>query len=167
MNQFWDWIVRHLGTGLPPEQLDFSQVVSRGLIIFFLALILMRVGHKRSLARKTAFDTAFVVIVGAVLARAVNGSSPFFPTIGVSCFLVFIHRLLSLAAFRWPRFENLLKGRPDILLQDGRTLPQAMRRHDISASDLDEDLHLRGHRAAKEISVARLERSGDISFVEK
>lgn len=167
MNQLWDWIGRHLGIGLPPEQLDFSQVAFRGLIIFFLALFLMRVGHKRSLARKTAFDTAFVVIIGAILARAINGSSPFFPTIGVGCLLVLVHRLLALAANRWPRMEELLKGRSDILLQDGQILTRAMRRHDISASDLDEDLHLSGHREVEEISVARLERSGDISFAEK
>jgi uncharacterized membrane protein YcaP (DUF421 family) len=167
MSEIWNWIVRVLGIDLHPEKLVFSQLILRAVIIFFVALVLMRFGHKRSLARKTAFDTAFVIIIGAVLARAINGSAPFFQTIGISLLLVLLHRLLGLLAYRWPAFEDLIKGTPDVLLREGEMLPQAMRHHDVSRGDLEEDLHLCGHDSVKEIAVARLERSGDISFVEK
>ena len=167
MNEIWNWTVRLLGIGLRPEKLIFSQLLLRAVSIFFVALVLMRFGHKRSLARKTAFDTAFVIIIGAVLARAINGSGPFFQTIGISFLLVFLHRLLALFAYRWPTFEDFIKGTPDVLLRDGETLPRVMRRHDVSTSDIEEDLHLCGHESVKQIALARLERSGDISFVEK
>jgi hypothetical protein len=42
-----------------------------------------------------------------------------------------------------------------------------MRAHDISGGDLEEDLYLRGHRSLEEVALARLERSGDISFIKK
>jgi uncharacterized membrane protein YcaP (DUF421 family) len=164
MNGFWDSVVGLLGLNLKPETLSFAQLTCRALIIFTVALILMRLGHKRSLARKSAFDTTFVIIVGAVLARAINGSGPFFPTIGISCILVALHWALAHVAFRSPGFESLIKGRADDLVHDGRKLPEAMRRHAVSSSDLDEDLHLRGHRSIDGIARARIERSGDISF---
>ncbi len=151
---------------MQPEKLVFSQLAFRAVIIFFVALALMRIGHKRSLARKTAFDTAFVVIVGAILARAINGSGPFFSTIGIAALLVLLHRALCFIAIRSQGFESLIKGRSDVLLREGQPLGDAMRRHAISKGDL-EDLHLCGHRRAEEIALARLERSGDISFVGK
>ena len=54
-----------------------------------------------------------------------------------------------------------------MLLRDGHTLPQSMRRVNVTEGDLDEDLHLRGHGGVGEIALARLERSGDISFIAK
>ena len=167
MNPFWNSVVSLLGLDLKPETLSFSQLVCRTLVIFFVALILMRLGHKRSLAQKTAFDAAFVIIIGAVLARAINGSAPFFGTIGIACLLVVLHWGLAFIAIRSPGFEKLIKGRPDDLLRAGRKLPEAMQRHGVSSSDLEEDLHLCGHRSTAGIALARLERSGDISFAEK
>lgn len=167
MNAFSNWLDRLLGLNLQPEQLDFAQLAVRAIIIFVVALALMRLGHKRSLTRKSAFDMALVVIFGAILARAINGSGPFFPTIGAAFVLVALHRLLAFAAFRWPHFENLIKGRPDTLLRGGRPLRESMRRHDVSTSDLEEDMHLCGHNVLEEIEIARLERNGKISFIKK
>jgi uncharacterized membrane protein YcaP (DUF421 family) len=167
MNSFWNSVGNLLGLDLKPEMLTFPQLICRTLIIFFVALILMRLGHKRSLAQKTAFDAAFIIIIGAVLARAINGSAPFFGTIGIACLLVVLHWGLVFIAIRSPGFEKLIKGRPDDLLRGGKELPEAMRRHGVSSSDLEEDLHLCGHRSPSEIALARLERSGDISFAEK
>ncbi|HEY1582230.1 MAG TPA: YetF domain-containing protein [Chthoniobacterales bacterium] len=161
----WHFILQLLGIGLRPEQLDLEQVVLRALIIFGIALAFMRLGHKRSLARKTAFDTAFVVIFGAMLARAINGSGPFFPTIVAAGVLVLLHRLLGSLAEHSEKFENLIKGRPDELLRDGRVLAEKMRAHRISKEDLAEDMHLRGHADTAAIALARLERSGEISFI--
>lgn len=167
MQNFWQPIVRALGTDLRPEELSVGQVTLRAVVIFIIALALIRLGHKRSLARKTAFDTVLVVIFGAILGRAINGSAAFFPTIVGAIVLVILHYLLSFIAQRSERFEKLIKGKPDVLLKDGKTLPKKLRRHSISKQDIEEDLRLRGHRGFENIEVARLERSGDISCVEK
>jgi uncharacterized membrane protein YcaP (DUF421 family) len=165
MEAFHDFFGAWLGLGSRPEQLTVVQVVSRAVIIFIIALTFVRLGHKRSLARKTAFDTALVVIFGAILARAVNGSGPFVPSIAAGAVLVLLHRLLASIAYHWEGFDRLIKGRPDILLNEGDFLPKKMRRHKISREDIFEDMRLRGHPDAGAIAAARLERSGDISFI--
>lgn len=167
MNVFWSWLSQALGLGWKPELLTFPQLIWRALIIFGIALVLMRVGHKRSLTRRTAFDMAFIVIIGAILARAINGSAPFFGTIGISCLLVALHRLFAFIASRSPGFERLIKGTPVELVQGGERIRKQMRRHDITDADLEEDMHLSGHTSCEQIAVARLERSGDISFAKK
>ena len=165
MDAIWNWIVLVLGIGQEPKSLGGGQVALRAVIIFICALALIRFGHKRSLARKTAFDTVFVVIFGAILARAINGSAPFFATIGAALVLVLLHRFLAFFAYHSRAFERLIKGDPDVLLREGVQVREQMKAHKISPADLGEDLRLRGHASAEEIAAARLERSGDISFI--
>ena len=55
------------------------QISLRGIIVFVVTLITIQLGHKRSLSRKTPFDAALLVILAAVLSRAINGSAAFFP----------------------------------------------------------------------------------------
>src|SRR3954447_16280508 len=99
MNAIYDFCAPLLGLGVEPKDLTFLQISLRGIIVFVATLIMVRLGHKRSLARKTAFDAILIVILASVLSRAVNGSAAFFPTLGGSLVLVVVHRLFALAAF--------------------------------------------------------------------
>jgi len=78
MNTFSQLLHTLLGIGTEPRELTFLQVSVRGVIVFIATLIMVRLSSKRSLAEKTAFDAVFVVIIGSMLARAINGSEPFF-----------------------------------------------------------------------------------------
>jgi uncharacterized membrane protein YcaP (DUF421 family) len=127
----------------------------------------MRCGHECSLARKTAFDTTFVVIFGAIMARAINGSGPFFPTVIGAAVLVFLRRLRSTLAEHSEKFEVLIKGQPAVLLRNGDVFTEQMRARNISPRDLGEDMYPRGHRATEEIELARFERSGEIGFIRR
>ncbi|MBA2434478.1 MAG: DUF421 domain-containing protein [Chthoniobacterales bacterium] len=95
MQTIWTALYSVLGLASEPKDLTFFQVSLRGLIVFIAALIIIRMGDRRSLAQKSVFDLAFIVIVGSVLARAINGSGPFFATVGGSFVIVLLHRLLA------------------------------------------------------------------------
>src|SRR5437899_11560451 len=94
MNAFYNLIDPWLGLGAEPKDLTFMQISLRGVIVFLATLAMIRIGHKRSLARKTAFDAVLIVILASVLSRAINGSSAFFATIGGGVVIVLVHRLL-------------------------------------------------------------------------
>jgi uncharacterized membrane protein YcaP (DUF421 family) len=168
MSPYYDSFSRLLGLGLEPRDLTFLQISLRGAIVFIATLIMVRLGPKRSLARKTAFDAILIVILASVLSRAVNGSAAFFPTLGGGLILVLIHRLFAAAAFHSHWFGCLIKGAPDLIVEDGQVNRNNMRRNHISMHDLQEDLRLDAETEDLErIKVARIERSGDISFIKK
>jgi uncharacterized membrane protein YcaP (DUF421 family) len=155
-----------LGIGTEPRNLTFLQVSVRGVIVFIATLIMIRLSSKRSLAEKTAFDAVLVVIIGSMLARAINGSEAFFPTLGAGFVLVIMHRLFGMAAYYSHAFGSLVKGKPVLLVQDGRVQRKNMLREHISKHDLEEDMRLSAETDdLSKIQVARLERSGDISFI--
>ena len=64
-------------------------------------------------------------------------------------------------------FGVLIKGRPDMIIDDGDLLLGAMRRNHISRHDVEEDLRLAAKtQDLKDIRAGYVERSGDISFIE-
>jgi uncharacterized membrane protein YcaP (DUF421 family) len=166
MNAFYDFIAPTLGLGIEPRDLTVLQISLRGIIVFVATLLMVRLGHKRSLARKTAFDAVLLVILASVLSRAINGSAAFFGTLGGGLVLVLLHRLLALIAYHSHWFGIIIKGRPDRIVEDGDLVIGAMRRNHISRHDLEEDLRLSAQvERINNIKVARVERSGDISFI--
>ena len=147
---------------------ELCSISLRGVIVFLITLITMRLGHKRSLARKTPFDAVLLVILAAVLSRAINGSAAFFATLGGGVVLVVLHRLFAFLAFYSHGFGILVKGRPDVIVRDGQSDLAMMWRNHVSTHDLDEDMRLGAHTDdVSTIRVARVERSGDISFIKK
>jgi uncharacterized membrane protein YcaP (DUF421 family) len=168
MNAFWNSCASLLGLGMEPGNLTFIQISLRGIIVFLVTLAAVRLGHKRSLSRKTPFDAVLLVILAAVLSRAINGSAAFFPTLGGGVVLVLLHRLFAFLTFYSHRFGVLVKGRPDVIVCDGKCDVTMMWRNHISMHDLDEDMRLSAHTDdLSQIRIARVERSGDISFIKK
>jgi len=168
MNAFWNSFETLLGLGVEPRNLTFVQISLRGIIVFLVTLAAVRLGHKRSLSRKTPFDAVLLVILAAVLSRAINGSAAFFATLGGGVVLVALHRLFAFLAFYSHRFGILVKGRPDVIVRDGQCDVAMMWRNHVSTHDLDEDIRLSVHiDDLSNIRIARVERSGDISFIKK
>src|SRR5882757_9663891 len=168
MSALWNAFETLLGLSVEPKNLTFVQISLRGIIVFVAALAMVRLGHKRSLSHKTPFDAVLLVILASVLSRAINGSSAFFATIGGSVVLVLLHRLFAHMAYYSHAFGILVKGRPDIIVRDGQCDFRMMLRNHISVHDLEEDLRLDAQMEdASKVRVARVERSGDISFIKK
>ena len=166
MNTFSQFFEALLGLGVEPKQLTFLQIALRALIVFVTTLIMVRLASKRSLAEKTAFDAVLIVVIASMLARAINGSAPFFATLGTGFVLVFLHRLLGVAAYYSHGFGILIKGKAEVLVENGRLQRSNMCLNHISEHDLEEDM--RRDAATDDLSrikVARVERSGDISFI--
>jgi uncharacterized membrane protein YcaP (DUF421 family) len=168
MNAFTNFLPWMIGPDGQPNDLTILQLCLRAFIIFILGLAMVRIGDRRSLSEKTGFDTLFLVLMGAVLARAINGSAAFLTTIGCAIFLMLVHRVFAFIACRSHAFGKLIKGNNVVLVSDGQIDWKAMKRHLVSKHDLEEDLRLSAQtEKISEIRAARLERSGDISFIKK
>jgi len=157
-----------LGLGVQAADLTFLQVALRGIVVFVAALVIVRCGDRRFLSQKTAFDAVLGFVLASMLARAVNGTASFFPTLGGGFVLVLLHRLLAYWSRRSHAFGVLIKGRSDIIVQDG-TLDEAIaRRNCLSEHDILEDLRLNGNVAdMRDVSLAVFERTGHVSVVRR
>jgi uncharacterized membrane protein YcaP (DUF421 family) len=168
MNALQNLFLTFLGPDGKASELTLLHISLRSLFIFIIGLALVRIGDRRSLSEKTAFDAIFIVLIGSMLSRAINGTAPFFTTIAAGIVLMVIHRACAFGACKSHAFGKLLKGRPVTLVRNGKIDYAEMRRSLVSEHDLEEDLRLEAKTEdVSTIATARLERSGDISFIKK
>src|SRR4051812_28128826 len=93
------------GTG---KDLTVLQMSARSVVVFILALILLRISGRRSFGLRSPLDNIISIILGAVLSRAIVGASPFLPVIAGSTTLVLIHRLIAYGIVHHPGFSKMV-----------------------------------------------------------
>jgi uncharacterized membrane protein YcaP (DUF421 family) len=166
MSILFDQLYWVLGLGIEPKDLTFWQVSARGVVVFLSALIMLRLGDKRFLSKRSAFDAVLGFILASMLARAVNGSVAFFPTIGAGFVLVGLHRLLAFLTRETHWFGNIIKGKAELVISNGAIDRAVMKANDLSEHDLLEDLRMNGNIGEiKRVKAAYYERNGQLSVV--
>lgn len=158
-------IVRLFGEG---ENQTVLQMSLRAMVIFIITLILLRIAGRRSFGMKSPFDNIIVILLGAILSRAVVGASEFLPTIGAATVIAVLHRLGAWLGALNLRFGVLIKGQKIVLFKNGRLDSDNMRRALISESDLYASLRNNMNvESFDSIESAYMENNGQISFVKK
>jgi len=149
------------------KDLDALQMSMRALVIFFIALVLVRIGGMRAFGRRSSFDSVILVGLGSVITRAIYGASPAIPIVAALVVLVVVHRLVAMLTARVPRVERFVKGTVQVLYHDGETNERAMRRAGISPTDLDEAARSRAQTYSHhDVREVRLETSGELTVIE-
>lgn len=168
MDNLWEGLRWALGIGTDPKTYNILQVSLRAFVIYLGGLAILRIGENRFLGKFTAFDIILGFVLGSILSRAVNGSGPLIPSLVATALLVILHYLLAKTAFHTRRLGDLIKGRPEPLVRDGRILWEGMRRKSLSERDLEEALRLNaGLESCDQVKEARFERNGDVSVIKK
>jgi uncharacterized membrane protein YcaP (DUF421 family) len=155
-----------LGLNLESRDLTFLHMALRCVVVFIASLVMVRFAKKRFLPHKTAFDAILFFIFASMLSRAINGSAPFFPTLGTGFVLVALHRMLAFLACKCHTLGQWIKGSETILVKEGEVVSEALRAHSLSEEDLLEELRLNGNVSClTDVAEARYERSGEISVI--
>jgi uncharacterized membrane protein YcaP (DUF421 family) len=147
-------------------ELSVLQMICRAIVVFVIALILIRVAGRRSFGMHSAFDNVITLLLGAVLGRAAVGASPFVPTIAACAVIVLLHRVFAWLAVRSHWFGFVLKGDPIPVFADGAVISKNLYRSLISRRDLAEEIRVRLHRDSfAGIERVFVERNGEVGIV--
>jgi uncharacterized membrane protein YcaP (DUF421 family) len=166
MQQLVNIFVENLG--LHADSLSATQMMLRTVVVYFVALALVRVGEKRFLGKNTAFDVILGVMLGSLVSRAITTASAFHQIFAAGIVFVSLHWLMAVIAFHSDRLGTFFKGHERKLIDDGRIDWHAMRKSHISKNDLLGALRRNGNLDEPEqVKRAILERSGDISVLKK
>jgi uncharacterized membrane protein YcaP (DUF421 family) len=151
------------GRNLNPWQMGM-----RAIVVFLVALALIRVSGRRSFGQRSAFDSVVVILLGATLSRAIVGASPFVATVLASFLIVLCHRLLALACTHSRKIERLVAGVEREVFHNGSFDTREMNAALITPTDVQESVRQKtGSRSMDNVAAAILERNGDISVIRK
>ncbi|SDE02501.1 Protein of unknown function [Dyadobacter soli] len=150
------------------ENQTVLQMSLRAVVIFIITLLLLRIAGRRSFGMKSPFDNIIVILLGAILSRAVVGASEFVPTIAAATVIAVLHRIGAWFGALNLRFGALIKGQKIVLFQNGKLEKENMRRALVSESDLYGCLRSSMNvENFNTIESAYMENNGQISFVKK
>ena len=150
------------------RNLTVLQMGCRGIAVFVIAFILIRVSGRRSFGMRTPLDNIIAVLLGAVLSRAVVGASSFAAVVFAGLVIVVVHRGCGWLISKHNGIERFLEGEKILLFENGKFLPRNMERAQVCQEDimlwvrkacLTEDLQL--------IDKVYMEKNGEVSATKK
>lgn len=150
------------------KDLTTLQMCMRGLVVFIITLVLIRISGRRSFGVKAPLDNIVVILLGALLSRAVVGASPFVPIIVVSFMLVILHRAIAWVAVRQPPFHRMLEGEKILLYRNGEFIEEHIKHALVCKEDI-----MQGVRESaltndmSKIEAVYIERNGVISVIKR
>jgi uncharacterized membrane protein YcaP (DUF421 family) len=150
------------------EHLNILQMSLRAIVIFFIALALIRFTGMRVFGIETAFDTCIIIMLGAVLTRAIVGASPFIPTVVASIALVTVHKIIAYISVKNQTVSHLVKGIPYSLYKEGKLNDKNLRKCLLSFGDIMEEGRRKiNQNGLDNVDEIFMERTGKISVIEK
>jgi uncharacterized membrane protein YcaP (DUF421 family) len=153
--------------GLEADRLTIMQMALRAVIVYVVALLFVRMGDKRFLGKNTAFDVAVGIMFGSVMSRAITNASDFLPIVVAGGVMLGLHWAIAVVAFRSDEVGVLVKGSERRLVEDGEIRWHEMAAAHIGERDLLGALRQSGVEDVGRVSSAYLERSGDVSVIER
>lgn len=160
-----EWAENILGTG---EKLTAVQMTVRGIIVFIAALAMLRIAGKRTFGKNSATDMVIMIMLGALLSRAVTGASPFAPVLCASFAIVLFHRFLAWICLYSSGFSSLIKGRHTILYRNGAFNEKNLKHCLLSEADIMEAVRLQTNKdSLVDVKEIFIEVNGHISVIEK
>jgi len=143
--------------------------VIRAAAIYFLLLLVFRLGGNRSIAQITAFDFVLLLIISEAIQQAMiredySVTNAFLLVVT----LVGLDVMMSLWKQRSERVEKILDGVPLLLIENGKKHEKVMRKERVDESDiLAAARELHGLERLDQIKHAVVEASGGITVIPK
>lgn len=152
--------------GLQAEKLEAHQMCIRAVVIFSVSLFIIRISAIRVFGKFSAFDHLTMLMLGAIMGRAVVTTQSLPGTILTLFIIMLLHRFIAWLTYRSRRAGALLKGKQMLLIKNGKKYQKNLNSTHITEADILEalrrDLHITSLDKIKEVY---LERSGDISII--
>ena len=127
-------------------------------------IVIMRLAGKRLAGQTTTFDLIVLITLGVVIqSTALQEGWANAVVFVVTVFA--LHRGLAALGARSAFVRHLVRGKPRVLVQDGRIIERALMRESMSREELLAGLRKLGHESEKDVKLAVLEETGHVSAV--
>jgi uncharacterized membrane protein YcaP (DUF421 family) len=150
------------------HEVKWWEFAVRASVVYLAVMALLRLGGKRQVGQMGMGQLVALLLISNAVQNAMNGNDGSI-TGGIILAGVIMgwSFLLELVTSRSKRWENLIQGRPTVLIRGGKLLPEALRRERLSMSELRAALRKQGAHELGNIDQAILESDGFISIRKK
>ena len=141
-------------------------LVLRATFAFVFIFVMSRLIGRRELGKMQAFDLILFIVIGDLVQQGVTQSDYSITglalVVSTICLLTVFTSYLS---FRFPRVRPLLEGEPVVVVDDGKLIPENLKRTRLTLDDLEEEARLQQLESLTDVRWAVFENGGSISFI--
>lgn len=144
----------------------YLELVVRGVLVYALLLVLLRLTGKRQIGQLSPFDLVLLLVLSNAVQNAMNGGDNSF-TAGVvsATTLVAMNWLVAFATYKSRRLEALVEGRPQIVIHDGKLYEAALANEKLTRHELFAALRGAGCASVEDVRAAILESNGSLTVI--
>jgi uncharacterized membrane protein YcaP (DUF421 family) len=139
--------------------------VLRGIVIYAGLLIALRLFGKREVGQFTLYDLVFILLIANALQPAITGPDT---SLGGGFVLIVVlvgTNYLVGKLDNMPRFHRLFTAEPAIIVRDGKSLLDVMKKEGVDQEEVEMSMREHGIVDMKDVQLAVLEPDGTISIV--
>ncbi|MBD0336660.1 MAG: DUF421 domain-containing protein [Cyanobacteria bacterium Co-bin13] len=154
-----------LASDLWIPNISVVEKIIRPILVYFFLLAALRLGGKRELGQLTGFDLVVLLMLSNAVQNAIIGDDDSVSggLIGATALLLTNYLVVRLV-YRHPRVQQVVEGRPTLLLHNGQLISENLAKELISESEFRTVLRRQGFEDLAEIKAAILETSGSITI---
>jgi uncharacterized membrane protein YcaP (DUF421 family) len=150
------------------KELTWLQMSLRGILIFFIALALIRISGRRSFGLHMPLDNIITITLGAVLSRAIVGASDFGSVIAACTVIVLLHRFMGWLMVHYPGLSRGVEGEKIILFDRNEFIQKNMDQALVCMEDIMQGVRKSAlTQDLNQIEKIYIERNGEISALKK
>jgi len=150
------------------SSLPWWEFILRGFIIYVFLLVILRVTGKRQVGQLAPFDLVLLLVLSNAVQNAMNGGDNSV-TGGVisATTLIVVNGIVGRMTYKSKKLEELIEGRPEILIHNGQLFTDIMKREKLTHHELNAALRAAGCACVDEVHYAILENTGQITVQPK
>ena len=142
------------------------EFVARAAIVYAFLLVLLRVTGKRQVGQLAPFDLVLLLVLSNAVQNSIIGSDSSLVGGLISAgTLIALNYVVGMLTFRSRKAEELIEGRPQVLIHDGKLSEDVMASARLSHHELHAALRRAGCAHVEEVKLAMLENNGAISVM--
>jgi len=140
------------------------ELVVRGLIVYVFLILLLRVTGKRQIGQLSPFDLVLLLILSNAVQNSMNaGDNSLIGGLISALTLVAVNYLVGLITFKSKKLEEIIEGRPQLIIHEGKLFEDVMNDAKLTRHELDSTLRQSGYFEIKDVKLAILETNGTVS----
>lgn len=140
----------------------------RTVIIYFVLLIAMRLMGKSELSSMSPFQLVIIYMIAELATIPIDDTNVtlFHGIIGIFT-LVFVEVIISFISMKSEWFRQLIKGKPSLIIEDGKINMKAMKDLRLNMSDFMQQLRIANKPVMSSVDYAVIEANGNLTVQDK
>lgn len=143
-------------------------ILIRTVILYFIVLFVIRVMGKAELSKMDPFEMIVLFMMAELAAIPIESLDiPLLNGAASIITLLFLQVSLSFLSMKSHKINNILNGKPSILINRNNINEKALKSQRITVDDLMQQLRLKNFPSPADVDYAVLEANGDLSVIPK